>query len=40
VEQLKHNLDAFLLPAALLTEEVEREIDAVHIRCRDPSNSL
>ena len=40
VEQLKHNLDAFLLPAAVMTEEVEREIDAVHIRCRDPSNSL
>jgi aryl-alcohol dehydrogenase-like predicted oxidoreductase len=40
VEQLKHNLDAFGLPAALLTEEVTREIDKVHMRCRDPSSSL
>ena len=40
VAQLRHNLDAFSLPAARLTEEIEAEIDAVHVRCRDPSNSL
>jgi aryl-alcohol dehydrogenase-like predicted oxidoreductase len=38
--QLQHNVDAFLLPPERLTEEIEREIDAVHMRCRDPSNSL
>ena len=40
LEQLKHNLDAFLLPAAAMSEEVEAEINAVHLRCRDPSSSL
>ena len=40
LEQLKHNLDAFLLPAAAMSEEIEREINAVHLRCRDPSSSL
>ena len=35
LEQLKHNLDAFLLPAAAMSEEIEREINAVHLRCRE-----
>jgi len=37
VAQLKENLDAFLLPVSRLTDEIAKEIDAVHMRCRDPS---
>ena len=40
VAQLEQNLDAFALPVDRLTEEMEAEIDAVHMRCRDPSNTL
>ena len=40
VEQLKANLDAFELPTSALSDEMVAEIDAVHMRCRDPSNSL
>lgn len=38
--QLEENLDAFLLPVEALTEEMRKEIDEVHMRCPDPSNSL
>ena len=38
--QLQQNLDAFTLPLESLTDEMIEEIDAVHMRCRDPSNSL
>ena len=41
VEQLKETLDAFTVPVdKVLTEDVLAEIDAVHMRCRDPSNRL
>ena len=40
VEQLGANIDAFLMPTELLTPEIVSEIDAVHMRCRDPSDSL
>ena len=40
VEQLAENLDAFDLDPSRLTDELRREIDAVHLRCRDPSDSL
>ena len=39
VAQLAENLDAFALPALLDASLVE-EIDAVHILCRDPSDTL
>ena len=38
--QLAENLDAFDLDPSRLTDELRREIDAVHLRCRDPSDSL
>lgn len=38
--QLRENVDAFDLPAERLTPEMMREIDAVHMRCRNPSDSL
>lgn len=37
---LEENLDAFLMPISRLTSEMVEEIDAVHMRCRDPSDSL
>ena len=40
VAQLAENLDAFDLDPSRLTDELRREIDAVHLRCRDPSDSL
>lgn len=40
LEQLKENLDAFALPTSRLTPEMVEAIDEVHLRCRDPSNSL
>ncbi len=40
IEQLSENLDAFDLDPSRLTDELRREIDAVHLRCRDPSDSL
>ena len=40
IAQLAENLDAFDLDPSRLTDELRREIDAVHLRCRDPSDSL
>ena len=40
IAQLSENLDAFDLDPSRLTDELRREIDAVHLRCRDPSDSL
>ena len=41
MEQLAENLDAFDLEAeSLMSEEMKAGIDAVHLKCRDPSNSL
>ena len=40
VEQLAENLDAFTLPPDALTDDMLAEINEVHMRCRDPSNSL
>lgn len=38
--QLEENLNAFSLPLDALTESMAKEIDEVHMQCRDPSNSL
>ena len=38
--QLKESLDAFEMPMDMLTPELTEEINAIHMRCRDPSNSL
>ena len=40
VEQLGENLDAFHLPVSTMTPELEEAIDEIHMRCRDPSNTL
>ncbi|EOD23037.1 hypothetical protein EMIHUDRAFT_425873 [Emiliania huxleyi CCMP1516] len=40
LSQLEENLAAFALPAEALTEEMVGAINEVHMRCRDPSNSL
>ena len=40
VEQLRENLDAFTLPPEKMSAELEAEINEVHMRCRDPSNTL
>ena len=41
MEQLAENLDAFDLEAeSLMSDEMKAGIDAVHLKCRDPSNSL
>ena len=40
VEQLEQNLDAFDLPLDALTDEMQDEINAVHMRARNPSDSL
>ena len=40
IAQLAENLDAFDLDPSRLSDELRREIDAVHLRCRDPSDSL
>ena len=41
MEQLAENLDAFDLEAeSLMSDEMKADIDAVHLKCRDPSNSL
>ena len=40
LEQLKENLDAFALPAEAMTENLAAEIDEVHMRAQNPSNSL
>lgn len=38
--QLEENINAFSLPTEKMSEEMVEEINAVHMRCRDPSNSL
>ena len=40
VEQLEENLAAFDLPCETLTQAMCEEIDAVHLACRDPSDTL
>ena len=40
VAQLKENLDAFELPEERMSDELVDGINEVHMRCRDPSNSL
>ena len=40
LEQLEENCAAFAIPRSVLDEAVEAEIDAVHMACRDPSDSL
>ena len=37
---MEENLDAFELPLEALTPQMVDEINEVHMRCRDPSNSL
>ena len=38
--QLEENLDVFSLPLDALCESTIKEIDEVHMRCRDPSDTL
>lgn len=40
LEQLRENLDAFALPPETLSQGMVDEINEVHMRCRDPSNTL
>ena len=40
VEQLKQNIDAFTMRDDVLTPEIASEIDAIHMRCPNPSNGL
>ena len=40
VDQLKQNIDAFTMRDDVLTPEIAAEIDAIHMRCPNPSNGL
>ena len=40
VAQLRENIDAFDIPQEVMDEDLERRINEVHMRCRDPSSSL